>query len=79
MDALSCAGLTVVAVQGDVNCDGRKNSVDAALMLQYDSGLIESFSCPDDADMNGDGAVNALDAAVLLMLEAGLIDRATVA
>ncbi len=72
LDALSCGTLATVPALGDVNCDGRTNSVDAALILQYDAGLTTSFRCPDGADVNADGSVDGLDAAVVLRLEAGL-------
>lgn len=31
---------------GDVNCDGVVNTVDAALILQFDAGLLTSLTCP---------------------------------
>jgi hypothetical protein len=58
---------------GDVNCDGRVNSVDAALVLQYTARLIHSLPCPQNADMNDDGHITAVDAAIILQMEAGLI------
>lgn len=57
---------------GDANCDHLVNSLDAALVLQYTAGLIDSLSCPD-ADYNHTGGVNALDAALILQKDAGLI------
>lgn len=59
---------------GDVNCDGRVNAIDAALILQVDAGLVRSLSCEKNADVSGDGAVNAIDAALVLQFDAGLID-----
>jgi hypothetical protein len=59
-------------VPGDANCDGLVNSLDAALVLQYDAGLIHSLTCAD-ADYNHDGVVNSLDAALILQKDAGLI------
>lgn len=59
---------------GDVNCDGRVNAIDAALILQLDAGLISSLSCQQNADVNGDGRINAIDAALVLQFDAGLID-----
>jgi hypothetical protein len=76
IDALACGSMSDQPLAtGDVNCDRRVNSIDAALILQYDAGLTDSFACPA-ADISGDGAVNASDAALILKLEAGLIDRA---
>ena len=60
---------------GDVTCDGLVNSIDAALVLQYDAGLIDSLSCAQNADVNVDGAVNSIDAALILQYDARLIDR----
>ena len=36
--------------RGDVNCDATVNSIDAALLLQYDAGLLGSLGCPEFAD-----------------------------
>lgn len=59
---------------GDVNCDGRVDPLDAALILQLAAGLILSLPCPNGADVSGDGAVDALDAVLILQFSAGLID-----
>ena len=59
---------------GDVNCDGTVSSIDAALVLQYDAGLIASLACQENADVNGDGNINSLDAALILQFVAGLIE-----
>jgi hypothetical protein len=59
---------------GDVSCDGRVNSVDAALILQGVAGLIQTLPCMAQADVNGDGDVDAIDAALILQFEAGLLD-----
>jgi hypothetical protein len=58
---------------GDVNCDGDVNSIDGALVLQSDAGLIDSLPCPQNADVSGDGLVNAIDATLILQYDAGLI------
>jgi hypothetical protein len=58
---------------GDVNCDGRVDSRDAALVLQYTARLIRSLPCPQNADMNDDGRITAVDATLILQQEAGLI------
>lgn len=62
------------ALRGDVSCDGVVNSIDAALILQFDAGLVDSLSCQDAADVSADGSVNSLDAALILQFAAGLID-----
>lgn len=59
---------------GDATCDGRVNSIDAALVLQFGAGLIESLPCQANADTNGDTFVNSIDAALILQYDAGLID-----
>ncbi len=61
-------------VVGDVNCDSSVNSIDAALTLQFDAGLVSSLACEENADANGDGRVNRIDAALILQFDAGLID-----
>jgi len=58
---------------GDVNGDGRVNSIDAALILQFTAGLV--LSLPASADANGDGRTNSIDAALVLQFGAGLISR----
>jgi murein DD-endopeptidase MepM/ murein hydrolase activator NlpD len=62
---------------GDGNCDRAVNSIDAALILQFDAGLIDPLPCLDSADTNRDGAVNPIDAALILQLEAGLFENLT--
>ncbi len=59
---------------GDVNCDGNVNSIDAALVLQREAGLIDSLPCSENADMNRDGITDSLDAGLILNYNAGLID-----
>jgi cell division septation protein DedD len=66
---------TPPALVGDANCDGVVNSIDVALVLQYEAGLLSSLACQQAADANRDGAVNALDAALILQYVASLIDR----
>lgn len=58
---------------GDVNCDGRTSSIDAALVLQYSAGLVDTLPCLDQGDILDDDVVNALDAAVILQLAAHLL------
>ncbi len=66
---------TPPALVGDANCDGVVNSIDVALVLQYEAGLLRSLACQQAADANRDGAVDALDAALILQYVAGLVDR----
>ena len=58
---------------GDANCDGTVNAVDAALILQFNAGLIDSLACQDAADVNSDGEVTSVDAALILQFVAGLV------
>lgn len=62
-----CSVSVVAADYGDINCDGRINSLDAVLLAQYlakwnvdisDEGMIA-------ADVLKDGRVNSLDAVLL--------------
>ncbi|MCH8025552.1 MAG: chromosome condensation regulator RCC1 [Chloroflexi bacterium] len=61
-------------VAGDVDCDGLVDAIDAALVLQFEAGLLATLSCAAAADVNGDGLVDAIDAALVLQFEAGLIE-----
>jgi len=58
---------------GDVDCGGSVTSIDAALVLQLEAGLLQSLSCPQNGDLNNDGRTNSLDAALILQHVAGLI------
>jgi len=76
LGALSCAtALPLSGANGDVNCDGAVNEIDALLVLQYEAGLAPVLPCPSGGDTNGDGAVNSIDALLILQLEVGLIGR----
>jgi len=55
------------AQQGDVNCDGRTDAIDAALVLQYTAGLIDTLPCIEVGDMNGDGRIDSIDAFLILV------------
>ncbi len=57
---------------GDANCDGAVNSIDALLVLQFESALLDDLPCADEADLDADGAVTSLDATLILQMEAGL-------
>lgn len=61
-----------MGLAGDVDCDGRVNSKDAALILQLEAGLVASLPCEENGDVNGDGEVTADDALLILFMEAGL-------
>lgn len=57
---------------GDADCDGRVGGIDAALVLQFEAGLIATLPCRENADMNGDGVINVIDSALMLQYAAGL-------
>jgi hypothetical protein len=59
-------------VRGDVNCDGRRDAVDAALILQFDARLILALPCQPNGDVNNDGRIDAIDASILQQHIAGL-------
>lgn len=63
-------------VAADVNCDGRPDAIDAALVLQLGAGLIGSLPCSASGDSTMDGATNSIDASVILQMAAGLVYRA---
>lgn len=59
---------------GDVNGDGKINTTDARVVLQYAAGIIkEDALTVDAADTNGDGKVNTTDARRILQYAAGII------
>ena len=65
---------TPVIEPGDVNGDGDISAIDAALILQFDAGLLDSLPYPGSADVSGDGNVNSIDAALVLQFTAGLVN-----
>lgn len=62
------------SLSGDANCDGKVNAIDAALILQFDVGLLSSLRCQDNAETNRDGRINAIDALRVLQVVAGFMD-----
>lgn len=66
----------VIAPQasGDVNEDGSANSVDAALILQFDAALLDELPNADRADVNLDEIINPIDATLILQFDAGFLD-----
>lgn len=72
---LSRIHCTFSYVLGDVNCDGWIDAEDAALIMQYEVGLIGDDAIElGAADVNGDGWIDAEDAALIMQYEVGLID-----
>lgn len=66
---------TPIEVHGDANCNGLVDSIDAAIILQWDAGLLESLTCAERADANNDGTVDSIDAALVLQFTAQLLSR----
>jgi hypothetical protein len=62
----------VPGICGDVDGDRSVSSIDAALVLQYTAGLLETLRQPDGADVNNDGMINSIDVALILQNTAGL-------
>ncbi len=61
---------------GDVNCDGKINSTDAVLILQYETKILGEVEFDGKAaDVNRDGKVNSTDAVLILQYEAKIITQ----
>jgi len=58
---------------GDADCNNVVNAIDAALVLQFDAGILTGFPLCAGPDANLDTLVNAIDAALILQYSAGLI------
>lgn len=58
---------------GDADCSSEMNSIDAALVLQFEAGLLESLPCEFQADVNADGTIDSRDALLILQTTAGLL------
>lgn len=60
---------------GDVNADGKVDTLDASTVLKYDAGLTDlTEDQKKSADVNQDGDVDTLDASMILKHDAGMID-----
>ena len=59
---------------GDANCNLETNSIDAAIVLQFNAGLIGALACPAAADVDGNGLADSRDAVLILQFVAGLIE-----
>jgi hypothetical protein len=74
--------LCILVADGDVNCDGDTNSIDALFILQREVGLRpnDSDTCPPPADglylpacdVSQDGYCNSIDALFILQCEVGI-------
>ena len=63
------------AQRGDVNGDGKVNSSDALLVLQYSVGATKKID-KTAADLNSDGNINSSDALTILQISVGIISDA---
>ena len=60
--------------QGDVNGDGKVDTTDAKLIMQYDLGIIDETALNlSVADVNGDGKIDTTDAKLIMQLDLGII------
>ena len=67
--------LTSAAQNGDANCDGATNAIDALLVLQLTADLLSVLPCPSNGDISGDTKITSVDAALILQVSAGLIGQ----
>jgi len=56
-----------------VNDDGRVNSIDALLILQFDAELLTNLPNATSGDVNRNGRINAVDALLILQFVARLL------
>ena len=61
------------ALTGDASCDGRVDSIDAALILQADAGIVQTLPCPDNANVDFYSGLTSQDALLILQYHAGLL------
>ena len=64
---------TPAGLVGDANDSGGVDSIDAALILQFSAGLLDSLAGGESADADQNGSVDAIDAALVLQFVAGLL------
>lgn len=68
----SCIPFSSADLSGDVDGNGKINSSDALIVLQYSVGQIKTIS-KARADVNGDGNINSSDALIVLQISVGMI------
>lgn len=70
------AGPPMMGKTGDLNMDGRANSLDALQVMVYNAGLMTAPTSGDllfvAGDVNCDDVLNSVDAALILQADAGL-------
>ncbi len=60
---------------GDVDCNEETNSIDAALILQFEAELLDDVTCDLGADVDTDIAITAIDSQLVLQFSAGLVPQ----
>ncbi len=60
---------------GDVDGNGKVDSTDARLVLQYAVGKVDTLAGIDVADVNGDNKIDSTDARLILQYAVGKIDN----
>ncbi len=58
---------------GDTNCDGEVTPVDAMLIVQLWTNLLDVLPCPEGADADGNGRNELIDATMILQFSTGII------
>ena len=53
-------------ISGDLNGDGKINSLDGLMLMRYLNGWTVNIASPEAMDVNGDGKVNSLDGLILM-------------
>jgi hypothetical protein len=71
------AGTGLPAFFGDVDCNGRIESTDALLILQFAAAITRELSCrpQGNVDRDGQGRINSVDAALVLQIVLQVADR----
>lgn len=64
---------TATRPNGDVDCNGRTDSIDAVFVLQFGAGMFFNLPCRYNSDVSGDGYTDAIDSALILQYTAGLL------
>ncbi len=74
VEEVTLGGTAPEFILGDVNGDGKVDTTDAKLIMQYDLKLVGDSDLElSVADVNGDGKVDTTDAKLIMQLDLGLI------
>ncbi|MCI0777457.1 MAG: hypothetical protein J4N95_04695 [Chloroflexi bacterium] len=75
---VAAPSVTAESIRGDVDGDGRVNSIDAFHLIQLRAGIMgpdPNEELYEKADLNDDGLLDGLDALLILQFHAGLIEN----